>query len=818
MSSAEDESPFGRSRKARDPKKRRVARACDICRRRKGDGEQGPGRKCANCAVANLECSYVQAMKKYPEGYVEALEHKLEKFEALIKRLHPTEDFTREIGIPLTRDNWMLEGVLGDPEAVTIPGAYRGGTASTEPSSDELDELDDKLEILAKDMTRLHVGAFRGKSSGAAIVQATLEIRQEVSGIGNRFPTFMQIKRPEYWEIREVGLSSPLGNMFPSDSQVVFDRPASTYKFPEPDLLWTLVEAYFVHINCIQPILHKPTFVKHIRDNLHLHDEAFGGVLLMVCAVGSRVADDRRVLSGNGHGDGSWHSAGWTWFTQVNLTQKTLLSNSRLYDLQLYCLATIYLLGTSLTHTGWNLCGIGIRLAQDIGAHRKNVYNDKPTVEDELYKRAFWMTRSSFDLGLPCDCDDEYWEPSDPELAFQQPAGKPSRVAYFIQSIKLIRILGSTLNWFSMELVGHGHELVFLELAGSKGSYPTLIRSCETGRKLYQTIIPVMVAGVMLLLGVWHIKRSGLSVNQEKENEDTESRWQSAGRLWDVLSSLASVAIEQPPQTISKRSRVQTGDTDTDDYLSLAGSATAYASSSTTAYNSSPSSAPSSSPPVPLAPISSDPDPYAHAIHSAAAAAYAPSTNLVYEAMPPPPLILADGLPTNESIWSMSDHAFANTFTTDVMGAQHTTNLYAAAGPSTATDASTSGYYRHAAPTSGTPILAYDPYDDISAQEASVGRRDVFGTDFNQGIQATHPSYRGVPAPARIPPVNPPSHPPATDWRERTMTSGSLADAVPPEHSPSFASLKWYARTHGLISEGLEVDKQSRTSAGDPES
>jgi len=104
MSSAEDDrvdSPFDRPRKPRDSKKRRVARACDICRRRKGvyatftllhctssyapcssvyvlfcfpsksvtqtevpgDGEQGPGRKCANCATAGLECSYVQAMK-----------------------------------------------------------------------------------------------------------------------------------------------------------------------------------------------------------------------------------------------------------------------------------------------------------------------------------------------------------------------------------------------------------------------------------------------------------------------------------------------------------------------------------------------------------------------------------------------------------------------------------------------------------------------------------------------------------------------------------------------------------------------------------
>jgi hypothetical protein len=37
------------------------------------------------------------------------------------------------------------------------------------------------------------------------------------------------------------------------------------------------------------------------------------------------------------------------------------------------------------------MVGIGIRLSQDVGAHRKKVYNRKPTVEDELWKRAFWL-------------------------------------------------------------------------------------------------------------------------------------------------------------------------------------------------------------------------------------------------------------------------------------------------------------------------------------------------------------------------------------------------------------------------------------------
>ncbi|KAF8158690.1 hypothetical protein K438DRAFT_1777030 [Mycena galopus ATCC 62051] len=36
----------------------------------------------------------------------------------------------------------------------------------------------------------------------------------------------------------------------------------------------------------------------------------------------------------------------------------------------------------------WTLIGIGLRLAQDVGTHRRK--DGPPTVESELWKRAFW--------------------------------------------------------------------------------------------------------------------------------------------------------------------------------------------------------------------------------------------------------------------------------------------------------------------------------------------------------------------------------------------------------------------------------------------
>ena len=52
----------------------------------------------------------------------------------------------------------------------------------------------------------------------------------------------------------------------------------------------------------------------------------------------------------------------------------------------------------------------------------------------------------SFDLDYPVECDDEYWEASDPKVAFTQPPGKPSEMTYFIWTLELAEILGFTLR------------------------------------------------------------------------------------------------------------------------------------------------------------------------------------------------------------------------------------------------------------------------------------------------------------------------------------------------------------------------------------
>ncbi|KAI0309699.1 fungal-specific transcription factor domain-containing protein [Amylostereum chailletii] len=664
MSSAEDDV----NDSCRDSKKRKVQRACDVCRRKKGaagDGSQMPGNKCSNCLAYNLECSYVEAARKRgpPKGYVESLENRLEKMEDLLNRLCPDADFTQELGMPLDRESWLRDRRLGEsshrpisnqssfsvrrpptppnqhqPQSQHGPHARVVDTDNIEPSDDEEGE---QLRNLTERFEHISLGyRFFGKSSGVRLIKTALDLKMEYAGrdADEVMETWdLRRRRPAFWSLH------------PWERARI--ESVKVYDFPEPDLLRDLVELYFDHINVVFPLLHRPTLEAGVASGLHLKDEAFGAVVLILCACASRFSNDPRVIL---PGTDAWNSSGWRWFEQVQMSRNSMMTSPRLPDLQVFCLGCQFLQGCSAPQACWTLCGIGIRLAQDVGAHRRKVYSPTPTVEDELWKRAFWMLvvmdrwmsaslgrpcaiqEEDFDLDLPADCDDEYWTHPDPAQAFKQPSGKPSSISFFISAIKLNQILGFALRTIYsinkskvlLGFVGHQWEqhivaeldsalnkwvdsvpdhlrwdptrengVFFLQSAviysqfyqmqimvhrpfipspnkPSPLSFPSLAictnaaRSCShildhtrrrsLGRAFPFLQLPAFTAGIVLLLSIWGFRRSGVSIDPSKEMEDvhkcmhilkdTEGRWHTSGRLWDVLYELASVGDLPLPQ------------------------------------------------------------------------------------------------------------------------------------------------------------------------------------------------------------------------------------------------------------------------------
>ena len=98
-------------------------------------------------------------------------------------------------------------------------------------------------------------------------------------------------------------------------------------------MLSELLDTYYQRVHPNYPLLHWPTFLQSINAGLHLSDEPFGAVLLLVCALGARFSTNPATLPA---GATNWQWAGWQWYDQVRVARKLMpLTTTTLYDLQL---------------------------------------------------------------------------------------------------------------------------------------------------------------------------------------------------------------------------------------------------------------------------------------------------------------------------------------------------------------------------------------------------------------------------------------------------------------------------------------------------
>ncbi|KAI0036948.1 hypothetical protein K488DRAFT_40050 [Vararia minispora EC-137] len=256
------------------------------------------------------------------------------------------------------------------------------------------------------------------------------------------------------------------------------DFPDLQKNWPAPDLAASLVDLYFRHFNSMFPLLHRPTFEKDFKAHLWERDIWFACVCMGVFAIASRHSDDARVLFpvpkdiklSEEEEDRIWYSAGVKYYyaaMTVLFRKQSMMTPSSLFEVQTVCLTTHFQRSTRWAGGAWVSIACGVLKLQDVGAHRKRSYKAGISVENELWKRAYWylvgfdrtgsaaMGRTcstrpeDADAELPLAVDDEFWEPEDLTLAFRQPAGRPPpRVTAFILWLKLTEITSYVLGNF----------------------------------------------------------------------------------------------------------------------------------------------------------------------------------------------------------------------------------------------------------------------------------------------------------------------------------------------------------------------------------
>ncbi|KAL1683624.1 fungal-specific transcription factor domain-containing protein [Schizophyllum commune] len=450
-------------------KKRRADKACDFCRRRKSK-RQSYSPAANNSYIQSLEKrnDELEQRNKVLQERVKELEETLDRHKLLSPSTvvdNPAPAFAKDSStqapiefpqVDVTKEQLremasvMLRiGTQGREHAFFKAQAAGEHPGDSELQDEDLYERMRLVKLSSSAFDKFLGNKFLGKSSTAHLVLKLINLKK---------PPNEPHKIPSFYS---NGRRIPFWTAQPWECALLKKEPAS-HDFPEQDLMLSLIDLYFRHVQPFFPLLHRPTFEEGVRAAQYFTDHDFGVVVLLVCALGAQYSDDPRTLSEEYEMD--THSRGWKWFSQAEKVHKPIVGTPTLLEIQAYCLSALFMLPASnlMTEHIWARIGVALRYVQDVGAHRRP-RQKVPTAEDELWHRATWtlvvldrnisailgrncaMQDEDLDIRYPMDVDDEYWlDPDDAERSWKQPADKPSKVSCFIACIKLSRIVEIT--------------------------------------------------------------------------------------------------------------------------------------------------------------------------------------------------------------------------------------------------------------------------------------------------------------------------------------------------------------------------------------
>ncbi|KAF0543817.1 nucleus protein [Gigaspora margarita] len=382
-------------------KRRRVARACDACRRKKVrcDGVQ-PGSdppSCTNCKVYKQECSFIDAPKKRgpPKGYIEALETRLQRMESVLGNL------VQSGNLPESVINSNLEWINinessfrdttgNSPNNDSYLTKSRGSPNGQDSDSDESSSSECNTYDLNDSMGQLSIDdsghtRYIGNSSGILLIKKFAT---------NFFDENLMLRQD---------FSNGLTKRIKSSN--------TKMQFPPKELCDKLLDIYWKEIHSFMPIIDKEDFLEKynkLNENPSLHI-----LLYAILAATSRFVQIPEVF--RNPDDPS--SAGDVYAERVRELLRDEFDNATITNIQALILLGGHQQGAKNSST-WLYNGLAVRLAQDMGLHRdvsKWGLNGLDARQIEIRKRVWWACvlgdrLSSAALGRPLsinesDCD-----------------------------------------------------------------------------------------------------------------------------------------------------------------------------------------------------------------------------------------------------------------------------------------------------------------------------------------------------------------------------------------------------------------------------
>lgn len=400
---------------ANEAKRRRIARACDMCRKKKIKCD-GKLPACSHCINYKTECVFTQVEKKRspPKGakYIEGLENRLGRMEKLLRLsglLDEDENGETDLG---TLERKLAEkhqqsrqasqavsnpsspsmtiqheststpqSVLTSPEPQRDSEKHKSSTpdkdADQESRAPEVEELSEMMCSLVTNQS----GETRyiGSSSGFSIFSPKgIQWVNEKTG-DNAFQMM----------ISEVSIDDhKWENWKPEIFGDLFRRPIFRPLPPKPEAL-SLLKDFFENFNCMFPLFHQPTFM-HLVERQYSNDpyQSTGWWASLNCCFA--FAHRLRVMSNLVPQEEDEKAWAYLKNAMAVFPELTMRSTDLLAVQALLAMA-LFLQGTPNPQPTFVLISSAIRLAHSIGLHKRGTGFNLNPIEIEQRKRVFWI-------------------------------------------------------------------------------------------------------------------------------------------------------------------------------------------------------------------------------------------------------------------------------------------------------------------------------------------------------------------------------------------------------------------------------------------
>ncbi|CAI2166257.1 12007_t:CDS:2 [Funneliformis geosporum] len=244
-------------------KRARLSHACDRCRKRhvKCDGDYPI---CGNCKSVNGECSYSHPGSK--RGYVETIDDRLNKIEQVLSKYLEGVDTQQQFSkVSVTKN------ILDDPELDVHDIVNMAKSLRIKEGPDTKQVLSDSLSpTTLKSNTRY----VTPKKKEVSDVRLDLNLSSKGS---------MEDLQSSSKDSKKIQiLEPPLPKVYKGSKEL-----------PQKDLYDHLIQTYFNNgYSSRGPIIHKPTFIKQLRDK---NNQPSLLLLNAIFAVASIFSDDKRT-------------------------------------------------------------------------------------------------------------------------------------------------------------------------------------------------------------------------------------------------------------------------------------------------------------------------------------------------------------------------------------------------------------------------------------------------------------------------------------------------------------------------------------------